>query len=46
MKLEPDTKLLATVLTKDAEREAWLNLSAKRLENAYADDQEELFLGV
>jgi len=41
VELEPDTKLLVTVLPKDAERDAWLRLSAKRLENAYSDEEEE-----
>ena len=29
VELEPNTKLLVTVLSKDEEREAWLKLSAK-----------------
>jgi hypothetical protein len=41
VELEPDTKLLVTVLPKDAEREAWLNLSAKRLQDCYADEEED-----
>ena len=41
VELEPNTKLLVTVLPKDAEREAWLNWSAKRLQDAYADDEED-----
>ena len=42
--LEPDTKLIVTVLPKDnsnAEREAWLHLSMKKLEDAYTDDEPE-----
>lgn len=40
--LEPDTKLLVTVLPKtDAEREAWLKLSSRRLQEAYGDDEPE-----
>jgi hypothetical protein len=41
VELEPNTKLLVTVLPKDAEREAWLALSAKRLQDAYADEEED-----
>jgi hypothetical protein len=34
--LEPDTKLIVTILpTDDEERNAWMNLSGKKLENAY-----------
>jgi len=29
------------VLPKDDEREAWLNLSATQLQNAYADEEED-----
>lgn len=40
--LEPNTKLLVTVLPEeDEEREAWLPLSARRLADAYADDEPE-----
>ena len=40
--LEPDTKLLVTVLPKDdAERAAWLRLSGRKLADAYAADEEE-----
>ncbi len=36
LKLDPNTKLIVTVLPQhDYEREAWMNLSSKRLENAY-----------
>jgi len=41
VELEPNTKLLVTVLPKDADREAWLDLSAKRLQDAYADEEED-----
>jgi hypothetical protein len=42
--LEPDTKLIVTVLPKeqpDDEREAWLLLSAKGLEAAHAENEKE-----
>jgi hypothetical protein len=41
VELEPNTKLLVTVLPKDTEAEAWHNLSAKRLQDAYDDEEEE-----
>ena len=42
VELEPDTKLIVTVLPKrDAEHEAWLRLSGKRLEDAYGEHEEE-----
>jgi hypothetical protein len=41
VELEPNTKLLVTVLTKDEESEEWLALSARRLEDAFGEDQEE-----
>ena len=41
VELEPNTKLLVTVLPKDAEHEAWLNLSAGGLRDAYADEEED-----
>ena len=44
VELEPNTKLLVTVLPKDAECEAWLHLSAKRLQDAYADEEEDYSL--
>ncbi|MDQ1613326.1 MAG: hypothetical protein QOG00_3257 [Pyrinomonadaceae bacterium] len=40
--LEPDTKLIVTILPKDAsepEREAWLRLSKTKLEAAYVEDE-------
>jgi hypothetical protein len=40
--LEPNTKLIVTVLPKnDIEREEWINLSSKRLEDAYDPDEIE-----
>jgi len=44
IELEPNTKLLVTVLPKDADVEAWRVLSAKRLEDAYAQEEEEYSL--
>lgn len=44
--LEPGTRLIVTVLPKQQpdEREAWLLLSKKRLENAYGEDEAEYSL--
>ncbi len=43
--LEPHTRLVITVLPKhDAEREAWLRLSGRNLESAYAPDEGEYSL--
>ncbi|MBI2485649.1 MAG: hypothetical protein HYW01_01560 [Deltaproteobacteria bacterium] len=44
--LEPNTKLLVTVLPKEAdyEQENWLILSKKSLENTYAEDEIEYSL--
>ena len=39
--LEPNTRLLVTVAPKDDESEEWHALSAKRLEEAYSEDDEE-----
>src|SRR5690349_12410109 len=45
IELEPDTKLIVTVLPKDdAERESWLRLSKQGLENAYGEEEEEYTL--
>jgi hypothetical protein len=41
VELEPNTKLLVTVLPKDEDSEEWRALSAKRLEDAYAEDEDE-----
>jgi len=38
--LAPNTKLMVTVLSEDAEREAWLKVSARGLARAYADNEE------
>jgi hypothetical protein len=35
VELEPNTKLLVTVLPKDIERDEWLDLSRKGLQAAY-----------
>lgn len=40
--LEPDTKLIVTILPKhgtDHEHKSWLLLSGQRLENAYGDNE-------
>lgn len=41
--LEPNTKLLVTVLSDDesAEREDWLQFSSGRLDEAFGDDEPE-----
>jgi hypothetical protein len=45
LKLEPNTKLIVTVLPQhDDEREAWMNLSSRRLENAYGLGEIEYLL--
>jgi hypothetical protein len=45
VELEPNTRLIVTVLpNQDAERESWLRLSGKRLEDAYSIDEEEYSL--
>jgi hypothetical protein len=42
VELEANTRLLVTVLpSSDVERESWLRLSAKRLEDAYGQNEEE-----
>jgi hypothetical protein len=41
VELEPNTKLLVTVLPKDEESEEWHALSTKRLEDAYDENEEE-----
>ena len=46
VELEPNSKLLVTVLPKDVDDEAWRNLSAKGLQGAYTDDEEEYPLEV
>jgi hypothetical protein len=44
VELEPNARLLVTVLPKDTEEQDWRNLSAKRLEDAYGDEEEEYSL--
>ena len=45
VELEPNTKLLVTILPKHGEdHEAWLRLSRQRLEDAYGEDEEEYTL--
>ena len=45
VELEPNTRLIVTVLpNQDAERESWLNLSGKRLEDAYGENEGEYSL--
>jgi hypothetical protein len=39
--LQPNTKLLITILADDAEREEWLRLSLEGLELAYGDNEPE-----
>jgi hypothetical protein len=41
VELEPNTKLLVTVLPKDADVDAWQALSAKCLEKAYSQEEQE-----
>ena len=41
VELEPNIRLLVTVLPKDTEGEAWVALSRKRLEPAYDNGEEE-----
>ena len=42
--LEPNTKLIVTVLSEDTEREEWLRFSLQGLARAYADDEESYSL--
>lgn len=47
--LEPDTKLIVTILpkqTNDNEHEAWLFLSGQRLEAAYGEKEPEYSLNL
>jgi hypothetical protein len=42
VELEPNTKLIVTVLTaEDSDRDVWLAVSKKRLEAAYENGEEE-----
>lgn len=45
IELEPNAKLIITVLPKsDAEREAWLQLSKSKLEDLFANGEDEYSL--
>jgi hypothetical protein len=44
VELEPNTKLLVTVLPKDVDDGEWRNVCADGLQRAYADDEEEYSL--
>jgi hypothetical protein len=45
VELEPNAKLIIKVLPKsDAEREAWLQLSKSKLEDAFANGEDEYSL--
>ena len=44
VELEPNTKLLVTVLPKDVEADDWQRLSASRLKGAYNNGEEEYSL--
>jgi hypothetical protein len=44
VELEPNTRLLVTVLPKDMERKVWVAVSRKRLESAYDNGEEEYLL--
>jgi hypothetical protein len=45
IELEPNARLMVTVLPKhDVERKEWINLSSKRLEDAYDPDEIEYSL--
>jgi len=46
VELEPDTKLLVTVLPKDLDDNEWRSLTAQGLKTAYADDEAEYPLEV
>ena len=41
VELEPDARLIVTVLPKDDERVSWLRLSATRLKVAYDGERDE-----
>lgn len=40
VELEPNTKLLVTVLPKDVEHDEWVDLSRKGLQDAYDNEEE------
>ena len=44
VELEPNTKLLVTVLPKDIERDEWLRLSRKGLQAAYDNGEQDYSL--
>lgn len=44
VELEPNTKLLVTVLPKDVERDEWLDLSSRGLRSAYDNGEEDYSL--
>jgi hypothetical protein len=44
VELEPNTKLLVTVLPKDVDDGEWRNVCADGLQRAYTDDEEEYSL--
>lgn len=44
VELEPNTKLLVTVLPKDIDREEWLELARKGLQAAYDNGEEDYSL--
>jgi hypothetical protein len=44
VELEPDVKLLVTVLPKDIERDEWLELARKGLQAAYDNGEEDYSL--
>lgn len=44
IQLEPNTRLLVTVLTDETERRAWFLSSARNLEEAYGEDEPEYSL--
>ena len=45
VELERNTRLIVTILpNQDTERESWLGLSGRRLEDAYSEDEEEYSL--
>jgi hypothetical protein len=46
VELEPNTKLLVTVLPKDIERDEWLALSRKGLQAAYDDGEKDYSIDV
>lgn len=41
VELEPDARLIVTVLPKDEERESWRGISASRLQDAYDGEGDE-----